>query len=89
MSADQIIAILQQQPDLLDSVKAMVAQQTGVDPSTISDDMLYNSIRQDANLRAQVTKDLNQLGYSTNPIPASNRTVKRPALRARPRRADP
>ena len=89
MSADQIIAILQQQPDLRASVKAMVAQQTGVDPSTISDDALYNSIRQDANLRAQVTTNLNQLGYSTNPIPASNQTVTATALRARPRRAGP
>ena len=75
MSADQIISILLQQPDLLDSMKAMVAEQAGVDPSTISDNMLYNSIRQDANLRAQVTRDLNQLGFSPNPIPANNQTV--------------
>ena len=67
--ADQIIGILQQQPDLLESMKAAAAQQTGVDPSTISDDTLYNSIRQDADLRAQMTKDLNQLGYSTNAVP--------------------
>jgi hypothetical protein len=41
MSADQIIGILQQQPDLLESMKAAAAQQTGVDPSTISNDDLY------------------------------------------------
>ena len=75
MSADQIIAILQQQPDLLDSVKATAAQQTGVDPSTISDDALYNRIRQDPDLRAQVTRDLNQLGYSTNPFLRTTRTM--------------
>jgi protein involved in polysaccharide export with SLBB domain len=69
MSADQIIGILQQQPALLASVKATAAQQSGVDPSTIGDDTLFNSIRQDANLRAQVTKSLNQLGYSTNATP--------------------
>jgi protein involved in polysaccharide export with SLBB domain len=74
MSADQIIAILQQQPGLRATVKAMVAQQTGVAPSTISDDALYNNIRQDANLRAQVTTNLNQLGYSTNATPQSNAT---------------
>ena len=72
MSADQIIAILQQQPGLRATVKAMVAQQTGVVPSTISDEALYSNIRQDANLRAQVTTNLNQLGYSTNPTPESN-----------------
>ncbi|MGA2897759.1 MAG: SLBB domain-containing protein [Acidobacteriaceae bacterium] len=72
MSADQIIAIMQQQPGLRATVKAMVAQQTGVAPSTISDEALYNNIRQDANLRAQVTTNLNQLGYSTNPTSESN-----------------
>jgi protein involved in polysaccharide export with SLBB domain len=75
MSAEQIIGILQQQPDLLESMKAAAAQQTGVDPSTISNDDLYGRIRQDADLRAQVTKDLNQLGYSTNAVPVNNRTV--------------
>jgi protein involved in polysaccharide export with SLBB domain len=75
MSADQIIGILQQEPDLLDSVKAAAAQQAGVDPSTISDDALYDSIRQNPDLRAQVTKDLNKLGYSTNIVSANNRTV--------------
>jgi protein involved in polysaccharide export with SLBB domain len=75
MSADQIIAILQQQPSLLANAKATAAQQSGVDPSTISDDALYNLIQQDADLRAQVTQDLNKLGYSTNAIPVNNRTV--------------
>ena len=56
MYAEQIIGILRQQPDLLQSVKDSVAQQTGMDPSTISDDALYNRIRQDADLRARVTK---------------------------------
>jgi protein involved in polysaccharide export with SLBB domain len=69
MSADQIIGILQQQPALLASMKATAAQQSGVDPSTIGDDTLFNSIRQDANLRTQVTMSLNQLGYSTNATP--------------------
>jgi protein involved in polysaccharide export with SLBB domain len=74
MSADQIIGILQQEPDLLDSVKTSAAQQTGVDPSTVSDDALYDSIRQNDNLRAQLTKDLNKLGYSTNVITTGTRT---------------
>jgi protein involved in polysaccharide export with SLBB domain len=75
MSADQIINILQQQPDLLVSVKDAVAQQTGVDPSTITDDKLYSDIRQNADLRTQVTMDLNQLGYSTNTVPANNQPM--------------
>lgn len=74
MSADQIIGILVQEPALLDSVKATVAQQLGVDPSTIADGELYDRIRQNPDLRAQVTRDLNQLGYITNSVPVNNRT---------------
>jgi len=66
MSADQIVDILRQQPDLLADVKDAVARQTGVDPSTISDDALFGRIRQDASLRTQVTQELNKRGYSTN-----------------------
>ena len=83
MSAEQIIAILQQQPGLMATIKAMIAQQTGVDPSTISDDALYNRIQQDANLRAQVTTNLNQLGYSTNATPESNATKAADAAQTR------
>ena len=75
MSADQIISILQQEPDMLVSVKDAVAQQTGVDPSTITDDKLYSDIRQNADLRTRVTMDLNQLGYSTNTAPANNQPM--------------
>jgi protein involved in polysaccharide export with SLBB domain len=75
MTADQIIGILQQESALLSSVKAAAAQQSGVDPSTISDDELYDRLRQNPDLRAQVTQNLNKLGYSTNAIPVNNRTV--------------
>ena len=75
MSAEQIVSILQQQPDLLDSVKASAAQQMGVDPSILTDDALYTRIRQNDDLRAQLTKDLNQLGYSTNTVSVNNRAV--------------
>lgn len=74
MSAVQIIGILKQQPDLLASVKDEVAQLTGVDPSTVSDDALYSRIQQDSSLRAQITTQLNQLGYSTNVNPQNMRT---------------
>jgi len=66
MSADQIVGILQQDPDLLSSAKNAAARQTGMDPSTITDDQLFTHIRQDATVRAQITQQLNKLGYSTN-----------------------
>jgi protein involved in polysaccharide export with SLBB domain len=66
MSADQIIGILREQPDILASVKNAVARQAGIDPSAISDDAIYGRIQQDPNLRAQLTQDLNKRGFSTN-----------------------
>jgi hypothetical protein len=75
MSSDRIIGILQQQPEPIASVKIITAQQSEVDPKTISDDALYNIIRQDDDLRDQVTQYLNKLGYNTNVIPANNRTI--------------
>jgi protein involved in polysaccharide export with SLBB domain len=66
MSAEQIIGILQQEPTILADVKNEAARQTGVDPSSITDDELFSRIRQDANLRVQITSALNKLGYSTN-----------------------
>ena len=66
MSADEIISILQQAPELLTGVKTVLAQGFGVDPSTISDDGVYNCIRQDANFRSGVTAELRDQGYSTN-----------------------
>ena len=67
MSAEQIIGILEQEPDLLASIKSLVAQQPGTDPGTISDQSIYDRIRQDASLRDLVTQELTKRGYSTNP----------------------
>ncbi|MGH9595822.1 MAG: hypothetical protein ACRD3K_03400, partial [Edaphobacter sp.] len=60
LPADQIIQILQQNPDLLTEVKTQVAdhlqqQGTQVQPSDISDDMLYNQISTNSNIRANIT----------------------------------
>jgi len=66
MSADEIISILQQSPDVLSGVKTVLAQGFGVDPSIISDDGVYNCIRQDANFRGGVTAELKDQGYSAN-----------------------
>lgn len=68
MSAEQIIAILQQEPMVLNDVKTQIAQQAGVDPSAITDDQLYSRIRRDANLRAQISTGLSNLGFSTNSL---------------------
>jgi protein involved in polysaccharide export with SLBB domain len=69
ISAEQIIEILRQEPDLLASVKIQVAQQSGVDPSTISDENIYDRIRQDASVRVLAAKELAEQGYSTNLTP--------------------
>jgi len=74
MSADQIIAILKQDPSMLAAVKGAAAQQLGIDPNTIADEELFNQIRKDAHLRTQATKILNDQGYSTNVEPAARET---------------
>lgn len=68
LSSEQIINILQQSPDLVMELKSQLAdrmQQQGVqvDPSEISDQMLYNQISTNANLRANVTTVLRARGY--------------------------
>jgi protein involved in polysaccharide export with SLBB domain len=73
MSAEQIIGILEQEPSLLASIKSLVAQQSGTDPSTISDQAIYDRIHQDASLRDLATQELIKRGYSPNPAaPNSN-----------------
>jgi protein involved in polysaccharide export with SLBB domain len=75
MSADQIIGIMRQDPTVLASVKETAAQQVGVDPTTITDDALYSRIQQDATLRAQMTPELNKLGFSTDVILATKNST--------------
>jgi protein involved in polysaccharide export with SLBB domain len=72
MSADEITAILQQSPEVLSGVKTVLAQGFAIDPSMISDDGAYNCIRQDANFRNEVTAELRDQGYDSNPQ-ATNR----------------
>jgi protein involved in polysaccharide export with SLBB domain len=71
MPAEQIIAILQQAPDAMATVKALAGQQSGVDPSTITDDGIYNCIRQNPNFRSQVATGLISQGYLANPQPTT------------------
>jgi len=68
LPADQIILILQQNPDLLTEVKTQVAdylqeQGTQVNASDITDEMLYNQIQTSASVRANITIFLQARGY--------------------------
>ena len=68
LSADQIINILQESPDLVVELKSELAdrmQQQGVqiDPNDISDQMLYNQISSNGSLRASITSVLRARGY--------------------------
>ncbi|MFP5230234.1 MAG: SLBB domain-containing protein [Acidobacteriota bacterium] len=69
LSADQIISILQQNPDLNAELKTEVAsrlQEQGVsaDPNSISDQMLYGEISSSASLRASISEQLRARGYA-------------------------
>ena len=68
LSADQIIQILQQNPDLVVELKSQVAdrlqqQGTPIDANDISDQMLYNQIATNSDLRANITMFLRARGY--------------------------
>jgi protein involved in polysaccharide export with SLBB domain len=62
MSAEQIISILEKQPDLLDAIKSQIAAQKGENFGSVSDEAVYEAIRQDANLRDYATGELIRRG---------------------------
>jgi protein involved in polysaccharide export with SLBB domain len=64
MTAAQIIAVLKQEPDILASVKVEVAQKTGVDPTSIYDQTIYNGIQRDASVRDLATHVLVERGIN-------------------------
>ncbi len=68
LTADQIFAILQEQPDALIELKSLVAdlaQQQGapIQPEAITDEMLYSKITSSAELRGNITTFLRARGY--------------------------
>jgi protein involved in polysaccharide export with SLBB domain len=68
LSADQITAILEQSPDLVVELKSQLAdrmQQQGIqiDANDISDQMLYDQIGTNADLRASISTVLRARGY--------------------------
>ena len=66
VSANEIVSALEQAPDLVTTFKMIAAQGFGVDPTIISDDGLYNCIRQDPDFRRQVAAELRTRGYITS-----------------------
>src|ERR1035441_397200 len=66
VSAEQLIGILEQEPAILESVRSLVVQRTGGDPNAITDEVVFERIRQDAGLREAVTKELIGRGYGAN-----------------------
>lgn len=76
--ADQIIAILQQAPGTLLALKSVAGQEFGVDPLMISDSGIYNCIQQDARVRDQAVKLLEQRGYVLNRPPGAPAAPQNP-----------
>ena len=81
LSSDQIIRILQQNPDLVVELKSQVAdrlqqQGTQVDANDITDQMLYNQIATNADLRTNITTFLRARGYvSVNDLPMAESNI--------------
>jgi protein involved in polysaccharide export with SLBB domain len=81
LSSDQIIHILQENPDLVVELKSQVAdrlqqQGTEIDANDITDQMLYNQIATNADLRANITTYLRARGYaSSNDLPTMGSNV--------------
>jgi protein involved in polysaccharide export with SLBB domain len=81
LSSDQIIHILQQNPDLIVELKSQVAdrmqeQGTQIDANDISDQMLYSQIATNADVRANITTFLRARGYvSQNDLPTMGSSI--------------
>jgi protein involved in polysaccharide export with SLBB domain len=81
LSSDQIIHILQQNPDLVVELKSQVAdhlqqQGTEIDANDITDQMLYTQIATNADLRTNITMFLRARGYaSSNDLPTIGSNV--------------
>lgn len=64
MSAEAVILFLERHPELLTAAKVKMAQTTGVDASTISDQAIFVRIQEDPVLAAQIIAQLRKLGYN-------------------------
>jgi protein involved in polysaccharide export with SLBB domain len=71
MSARQIVAILQQNPGILASLKDDAAQQLQMDPATIPDQQIYACVWGDPNFRRQTSIELEGQGFANTESPRS------------------
>ncbi|HEV2276613.1 MAG TPA: SLBB domain-containing protein [Acidobacteriaceae bacterium] len=69
MPPGQIIAILQQNPNLADELRAQLADRIGASAADISDQMLYDQIGRSADLRGSISTVLRARGYAPEPEP--------------------
>ncbi|MCU1284836.1 MAG: polysaccharide export protein [Acidobacteriales bacterium] len=80
LSADQIIRILQANPELLGEAKAQIqnASRDSAYPlseSQITDDRVFSRIRSDDQFRTSLSAELKERGYSPQPAESQNTTV--------------
>lgn len=64
LTSGQIMAILQQNPDLIDELRAQLADRLGASAADISDEMLYAQIGKSPELRASISTVLRARGYA-------------------------
>jgi len=88
MSAEQIIDLLRQEPDILARIKNQAAQQSGMDPGMISDDAIYNRIRKDSSVRDLATQELTKSGFNMD-LGAERQEPQNPANTSSKRRTSP
>ena len=74
LAADDIIAILQQNPDVLADAKSQIAQQLrdrgyAVSERSITDDRLFSEIRSDDRVRHAMSEELKQRGFGAEENP--------------------
>jgi protein involved in polysaccharide export with SLBB domain len=78
--------MLQQEPDILSTLKDEVAQQLAIDPTTISDQAIYSRIQQDPNMEYLAVQALVERGI--NPCiggqTQNNRNLSNPLAPTRP-----
>ncbi len=88
MLASEIITILQQEPELVNSLRNTLAQGFGIDPTTIPDEGVYNCIQRDPSFRSEATAQLELQGFipstTTRQTAPSRQTRQTPGTRPQP-----
>lgn len=80
VSAEQLISILEVEPDVLESIRSLVGQRNGQGTPSVTNEVLYEWIRQDASLRDLITVELIKRGYGQDLMAlAENSPVMNPS----------